>query len=202
MELIQYARFLARHFLLILAAGIITALVAGIAVANQPTKYESNASLLLARGSAPAITDYDYDQFYLLQATELYAGNIVSWMNSADVSKSIRTQAGVPEGQIRGKKSGGTIELSGTADTSAQAQSLVQAATRFVTDRTKTLSQGNNRAGFDITVTPLGDHPVKPSPLRSGLIGLVAGLLLGIIFALISQAARSTRQSLHSGKSR
>lgn len=191
MELRYYVEFLRRQTALIVGVALITGAVAAGSVATQQTKYQAKTSLLFSRGPGPALTDYDYDQFYLFQATEFYASNVVSWMNGADVRESIADQSGVADGRINARKSGGTIELTATAKTPEQAQAMANTAARFVADRTKTLSAGNNRAGLETTISPLGEQTVKPPVWRGAVSGLLAGLIFGLVLAIARESLRA-----------
>ena len=173
---------------MIVLIGILTAAAAGLATAAQPAKYQQNSSLLLSLRDSKTLADYDFDQFYTLQAADLYASNIVSWMNSAEVNETIRNQAGSEEGRIRAKRTGGTVELTGVATSAQSATALVNSATALITDRTKTLSAGANRASFEIVPRPLGAEIVRPRLVQGGIAGLLAGLLLGFAVALVRQA--------------
>lgn len=190
MELKHYFKFFARYAWLILGIGVLTAFVSVVAVTAQPDKHQQNSSLLLSLRDGKTLTDYDYDQFYTLQAADLYASNIVSWMNSVEVNESIRQQAASPDGRIRGKRTGGTIELTATAPDPTQASALISAATALITDRTKTLAAGENRSSFEVVARPLGNELVESNAVQAGLAGLLAGLLFGVAAGLLWQAVR------------
>lgn len=190
MELFRYAQFFVRHAVLILLTVAITAGVAAAAVAAQPDSFRASSSVLLSLRDTRNLTEYDFDQFYVLQASELYASNIVSWLNSNDVNENIRNQANATEGRLRGKKNGGTIELVATASSGDQTSSLLATANRLIGDRTRALSQGSNRASFEAVPSNLGVKTIEPNPLRAGGVGALAGLILGLAFGLLSDATR------------
>lgn len=194
MELSHYGRFLKRHLGLIIGTAVLVAVVAGAVSAVQKDYGEATGSVLLKVTDSRPLTDYDYDQYYVVQATDLYASNVVSWLNSSQVRNDIRKSAKLDQGRITGKKNGGTIELTTTAATTAQAEALASAADSLITSRTSLLTAGPNRSAFEATPTPVVSTVVKPAPVRDGAIGLVAGLVLGLVLALVAEAARPRRR--------
>ncbi len=193
MELSHYGRFLKRHLAVILGTAVLVALVAGGVAALQKNSAEGTGSVLLKVKDARQLAAYDYDQFYVVQATDLYASNVVSWLNSAQVRADIRRAAAVDTGRITGKKNGGTIELTASAAKTDQAAALVKAADNLIVDRTAQLSPGPSRSSFQATPLPIASQTVTPTPLRNAAIGFVAGLVLGLILALIAEAAQPAR---------
>lgn len=187
MELTRYLRFIKRNLPLIVVTALVVTVVSVGATLSQPVRYQSSSALLLTLKDTRNITDYDFDQYYLLQAADLYAGTIVAWLNSPDVNQNVRTQAGAADGKIRGRKSGGTIELKATADTQQKANALVASATKLISDRSQSFATGSNRSNFGVQPADLGSKPVKPSPGTSAAAGLVAGLLLGLVLALLRE---------------
>ena len=194
MELAHYGRFFKRHALLILLVGLLTGAIAGGVAAAQPERSQATESVLLKVSDPRNLAEYDYDQFYVVQAIDQYAANVVSWLNSAQVKDDVERNANAPEGRITGKKNGGTIELSATAPDDTQAKAMVDAATTLIDQRTQQIAPGPNRSSFDAIATPVAVQKTKPQPVRDGVIGLVAGLILGVVVALVVEAARPARK--------
>jgi receptor protein-tyrosine kinase len=193
MELTHYLRFLRRNLALILATAVMAGGVAAAAAAAEPAKHEAHASLLITLKDSRPITDYDFDQFYTIQAADLYAANVVTYLSADDVAEAIRTQAGSPDGRLRSKKNGGAVQLTASAVSADQAANLITVAGKLVTDRARTLSQNPNRSNFDVTATATsGEKAVKPSTGRSTAAGGAAGVLLGLILALMRETVTRT----------
>ena len=193
MELAHYGRWLKRHLGLILGTAVLVTVVAGAVSAMQKDYTEATGSVLLKVRDTRPLADYDYDQFYVVQATDQYASNVVSWLNSAQIRADIRRAADVPNGHIIGKKNGGTIELATTAAQPEQAAKLVKAAGTLIKDRTAQLAPGPSRSAFEATPTVPAIQTVKPTPVRDAGVGFAAGLVLGLVFALLAEAARPRR---------
>lgn len=195
MELIYYARFLRRHLMTILGVMILTALVTGLAVARQPVRYQADGSVLFRLTDPRVITDYDYDQFYALQSTELFSGNIATWLNSAEAKQVIHDQAKAGSGDtIRAKKNGGAVDLRGTAGTQERATAVVAVTDEKISERVKLLSQGNTRSSFVALPAQTTVTAIHPQPLRAAGIGAASGLLLGLVLALLAEASGSRSQ--------
>lgn len=193
MELSHYGRFLKRHLGLIIGTAVLVAVVAGAVSAIQQDYGKATGSVLLKVTDARQLTEYDYDQFYVVQATDQYASNVVSWLNSSQVRDDIRKAANLGNGRITGKKNGGTIELTTTADTTGQAEALAKAADDLIASRTAELAAGPSRSAFQAVPSPVSSQIVKPNPARDAGIGLIAGLILGLALALVAEATRPRR---------
>ncbi len=192
MELTRYARFLGRNALLILAVAVVTAAVSTLAVWLQPVTYQAQSTVQLSLRDPRPLTDYDYDQFYAAQASDLYSASVATWLNSSLVSDTIHNQSGVGEGMVRAKRSGGTIELTATAGSPQAAEALLAQSGKLVSERIQNLTQGSNRSSFVATVASPVVASLQPSIAQSAVSGLVAGALLGLVLALLYEGARRT----------
>ena len=189
MELKRYGHFLRRHAVLVLSVALLVALVAAGLVSRQDRFQQATGAVLLKITDPRPVTDYDYDQFYALQATEVYSTNVLAWLNSGDVNDSIRRNAGATEGTLRGRKTGGTIELTGNAPTKPQAEALVKSGAQLIEERTAQLRQ-STRSSFTTIPTAITTREVEPNPLRAGAIGFLAGLIFGLSVALVREGLR------------
>ncbi len=195
MKFSYYGRFLKRHAMLILTTAVVVALVAGGVTAALPTQSEATGSILLKVRDTRPLTQYDYDQFYVVQATDLYSQNVVSWLNSTQVRDDLKRDAKTENGSIRGRKNGGTIELTANAKTAEQSTALIKGATALITSRTSQLTSGPSRSTFEAIPSIGGEQKIDLNPLKSGAVGLVAGLVLGFGLALLAEAAAPRRHT-------
>lgn len=194
MELSHYGRFFRRHLALILGTAVLVGAIAGVVSGVQKTRFQATGSVLVKVQDTRPLTDYDYDQFYVTQATEQYASNIVSWLNSGQVKDDIKRDANVDDARIVGKKNGGTVELSVTAAKPEQAEAIIKAAAALVSSRTGQIAPGPSRSSFQTITGPTSIQEQNPRPVRDAAIGFVAGLVLGLALALIVEAASPSRR--------
>lgn len=194
MELSHYGRFFTRHLALILGTAVLVAVVAGVVSAVQKVQFQAAGSVLVRVQDSRPLADYDYDQFYATQASELYASNIVSWLNSGQVKDDIKRDANIGKARIVGKKNGGTVELTVTAPTSADAQAGIRSANELIARRTSQIVPGPSRSSLQTVANPTSVQERKPQPVRDAAIGFVAGLILGLALALIAEAVSPSRR--------
>ncbi|MSU75855.1 hypothetical protein EXS54_00025 [Patescibacteria group bacterium] len=190
MELSYYGHFFKRHALLILGVAVLVAAIAGGVSAVQKTQTQATGSVLVKVQDNRQLADYDYDQYYVTQAVDLYTTNIVSWLNSGQNKDDIRQTAKVSDARIVGKKNGGTVELTVTADQPDQATAVLKATTALIASRTSQIAPGPSRSSFQTVASPASTHEQKSQPLRDAVIGFIAGLVLGLVLALLVEAMR------------
>ena len=66
----------------------------------QPSRYETDLLLNVARSGMRETDEYTYDQFYRLQADERFADTVVRWAEEPSVREAIRERAGAGDGVV------------------------------------------------------------------------------------------------------
>ncbi len=189
-EFIQEIRKQWKFFSLITIGIVITTI---FYVFLQPVRYTTILSLHIARsGSGNQTNEYQYDDFYRLQADERFADTIVRWLSSprivADIYKETGREVATPSEHTLGKVfsakrlSSQYIEVRFTTATEDIAQTLTTSLEKILNQRTIDLNSGTsqNNDWFRIIV----EKPII-YPYYIPWTKIIGGsLLVGMVLAL------------------
>lgn len=204
MELRDYLKIIGKYWLTIVG---LTALVTIATIAwsvTQPVKYES--SIVIAVNKPNTVPQrnasyFQYDKYYSIQASSLYADTLNAWLSSAGTAKEIYEKAGYAVPDVSIKKLGRifkarrlppvTLGVSVVDRDKEKAEKLVTAASQVLEARTEEQRKGDDPDHYftlinDTIVTAEAKQDV---PLNTA-IGLIAGLILGFIVAFLRDYLR------------
>jgi capsular polysaccharide biosynthesis protein len=159
----------------------------------QPVRYTTILSLHIARsGSGIQTNEYQYDDFYRLQADERFADTVVRWLSSprivADIYKETGRNIPVPAEHTLGKifsakrLSSQYVEIRFTTATQEIAENLTNSLEKTLNQRTIDLNSGTsqNNDWFRIIV----EKPII-YPYYIPWTKIIGGsLLVGMVLAL------------------
>lgn len=94
MELKEYLAIFRRHANFFLGIVLVFLLMGIAAKIFQPVRYKAELVLNVTRLGQLETTDYRYDNFYRLQADELFADTVVRWLGTARIQNDIQEVAG------------------------------------------------------------------------------------------------------------
>jgi capsular polysaccharide biosynthesis protein len=209
-----------RHTFLIVACAIVLAAAAYFAATMQPHRYTAQATLFMSTSSSfdgvgGGSFVNDPDRYISNQAGVVASGPVLAAAvkaGAADDVEELRRQldvaAALGKDEIRIRAEGATPKQAvARADAVAQAyRDFSQAAVKAQTDKLVELSTtaaeraevlkraavfGDGVAFAELATPP--DAPSSPTPLRDGLFGLIAGLVLGTGIALLLEARARRR---------
>lgn len=195
MELSDYLKLLIRRRWLFVAPTIIFGLLFGMYGYQQPTSYDGFASLSFIKSNqksaANQSTDYQYDNFYSLQAGQLLTSAVHGWLADATFIAQIYQDAQVvlPSVPVTGYSRliqtmplpGATLMVQSNGTTPAEAEKLAASATELVKSR---LDQFVRDGSID-PVTVLSSTPLHQAQAPNKLLILAAGLIVGVLIGLI-----------------
>jgi capsular polysaccharide biosynthesis protein len=95
MELREYVHVARKYWLMIVIVTVV--LVAGSLLFRslQPTTYSASRALTLSRVNTQKTTDYKYDDYYAIQAVDLFNKTVAAWLQTPSDVLDIYTDAGV-----------------------------------------------------------------------------------------------------------
>ena len=201
MELKEYLKIIKRGISLVLSLTLLVGLAALIFTASQETLYETSLSLSISRADTQETLDYKYDQYYAIQASELFANTVEQWLKSPEVATKIYQKAEVelPVKSLRkltkkfraNKMASQYVEVGFKAKSKDEAKRISSATLAVLQDKAALLSQVDRTALFSI----IGAEPVivedKPDIGLNTFLGLVTGLFLGIGLAFLKEYFRA-----------
>lgn len=192
----NYLKVIADHKGTIIASLILVGVFAFIFALLIPKSYDATISLSIHRINREETEDFQYDNYYAIQAAELLTNTVVNWLATPDIALAIFDKAGVAvdvEGfaklsrkfrarqlsshvarvEFRYKDYDGAIKL---------ANSLVE----VIRDKVKEIEKtSKNLPSFDLQASSPIVLQHKINPLLAGTLGLVCGLFLGIGLAFL-----------------
>lgn len=160
----------------------------------QPPVYRTYLNVEVKRVNRPPAQDYQYDEYYAIQAANLVTDTIQSWLRSKNFSRQVFIEAGFSEDQygewnnfIASRKlSSQNLELKITADnkkTALQLAKIIKTAIESRVARLNLNSEGQSAFIADIQVGSVEQEMVNFLFLLLASAG--GGLLLGIFLALV-----------------
>jgi len=201
----EYLKVIKKQWLVIVITIIVVWLASFIYTQRQPISYEGSTTLWITPVSSigqKEVPYYEYDSYYSIQAGQLYALTVTSWLKSPDVIAEIYKKAGVDFtiGKMKeatqslqatfatGSLTNMAVNVKITHSNQAELSKLIDATTSVTQNKTQ---EYNTQAQQKITFNVVGGLPFiienKPSSILNSLIGILAGLVLGIFFAYFKE---------------
>lgn len=164
----------------------------------SPTTFDTSISFSVNRINRQETKEYQFDEYYALQASNLFAETVVSWFATPSIVQEIYERAAV-DPRIRSidelasrlktrKPSSQNIVVRFREEQREDAAALVAALTDIAEERTAALNQSADRKALFELVTA---KPViverRPNVLLAAAAGLLAGLFISSL--LVSLAA-------------
>lgn len=182
-----------------LILAVIGALAGGITASLMPVSYESSLSFTVNQINKQETTDYQFDGYYAIQASDLFSETIVSWFqtpsflleiyNRAEVDPQIESIGGFTSRFKMRKFSAQNLVLNFSEKDELTAEKLSTAIISHVEERANELNQNAERkALFEV----VGSNPVivkKEITVFEGILyGFLAGLVLGLFVVSVMSA--------------
>jgi len=206
MELDDYIRSIFRHKWLIIIIPLIAAIGTYAYAHSVPITYDASVSMTIKRVNAPETVDFQYDEYYAIQASDLVAQTVVSWLATPSVVTEIYQQAEIDPAikslseiskrfQTR-KMSSQNILVKINEESAEVAKKLATVISDVVIERVGQLvTSTTSQASFEAQ----GAEPVviekKTDSVLFSFVGLIAGFFIGLfIAAAIEGVKRGSRQ--------
>lgn len=195
MELKEYFLIIKKQFKLFLTiSGLI--LAGGLAyLFFRPISFDISLTLNITRSGAQVSQNYQYDDFYRLQADEKFAETVVEWLKSPKIEEDIYANSGVDtEGFdlkklassiLAEKRSAQIVAVSFSAPDQKMAKSIALSVSKVISQNIQNLNQNQKEATW-FEVVP--NDPVirlhKINPLAVAILFVVAIFLafFGVLF--------------------
>jgi capsular polysaccharide biosynthesis protein len=196
MELREYFRMVGKHSAIFLIIVILATLAAFVFTKLQPDSYLGSTTLTVNKGSSYKQKDvpfYLFDNYYNVQSSGLFSQIVVNWFESPSLVKEIYDKAGVPLPNVKQsdmskifkavREEPATINLSVIDADKETVSKLINAASSVIQEKTDDLGK-NSESFYEISKFPSLVTSNNPNIVLNTFIGLIAGLLLGVIFTL------------------
>lgn len=165
-------------------------------ISFEPKRFESNTLITIGRTegkNVPVATDYQYDNFYRLQADERFGDTLVKLLATPQVTKDIFTEAGVREGIPEGdyftgrKLSSQIVEVTFTDKDPAKLETLAKSVPVVLNRYTSELDtkDTNQNNWFRVIASEPVVSDARIHPKQVVAIALFFGIFFGFLIVLI-----------------
>lgn len=192
MELRDYLKIISKRIWLFISVVVVVLAGTYIFTITQPVTYDGSTLLnVVVKKSADAQSNYyDYDNYYAIQGSSLFADTIVAWLGDPSNVYDIYSLAGLSKPDISSKnlsklitaqkKPPASVIVNFNSTDKDKVEKLMNAINEFVVNKTGTWSKEGlmENLHVDYSAPVVIEH--KPSILTNMLIGLAAGIVLGL----------------------
>ncbi|TSC53488.1 MAG: Uncharacterized protein LiPW39_240 [Parcubacteria group bacterium LiPW_39] len=185
-------------FKFILIFAVLVALAAGFGSWQLGEKYSVSVSLTINRYGVQQSSDYRYDNYYALKATDEFGGTVVGWFKTPEMTQAIFKKAGLSSWPQNlntlsrrfkaAKISPNLVEVRFGAKSEIEAKSLAQAVGQIVSERTNLISASSWQ---NISFLSMAGEPVIVKNTSAIWWNVLAGLLVGLAVGFFVQAGRN-----------
>lgn len=195
MTFFEFIKIISKDKIIIIAIALIVGILSVLIANLLPAKYDASVALSVIRVNREETSDYQYDGFYAIQASNLFAETIVSWLETPAVVREIYEQSGKKDavaslsdfaGAFKAKKlSSQNITVKFSSKTEEEAKTLASSLVSVVEKKSQTsLETSKKESVFEIKSA----DPVIVKRAYDAAItffaGLITGLALGILWAM------------------
>ncbi|MFA6042965.1 MAG: hypothetical protein WC786_04720 [Patescibacteria group bacterium] len=185
-------QFAWRYKWLVVACVLVPTIAAVLFATTRPDKYTTSLAFTVNRINKQSTTEYQFDGYYALQASDLFAETVVSWFLTPSVIVEMYDRAGLdPQAESLGsltsrfkikKYSSQNIVVKFTSLTNQEASQLSDAVVAVVEEKAAALNQSADRkALFEV----VGSKPVIVQDGKGALLAGVVGIVLGAFLSLL-----------------
>jgi len=196
------AALLKKNLSFILILAVLTGLITGVVTSRLPRTMDVSISFTIPIPERPLSNNYEYDGYYALQATDLFASTFAGWLHSPEFVSAVYEKAGIlkkPSIRALGKAfttrkvSGQLVELQFSASSSKEAENI---SNQVVIAAKEKVSKFNSEGQKNLTFSVISADPLVIPASRNAsinaLVAFVIVLVLGINVLIFVDAYKRT----------
>lgn len=197
MELKEYVKIIKKFSWTFLLVWVLVIILSLVWYKTRPATYDVSMSLEITRQASEQTADYQYDQYYRLQADEKFADTIVQWLKDpavvneilakAEINFSSQTLKSLSKAFRAEKLSSNYIQLRMSTAQSSDSSKITKATQDVISEKVSLLdSESQSKTWFKVMY---GKPIVALSKisLQVVLIGsIVGGFILSLMVVLCS----------------
>jgi len=197
-ELKQHLELIKKNWQLILIFVLLLICLTAILSYNWPIKYDVSESLIVTRSSIQQTSDYQYDGYYSIKATDEFSNSIKEWLKSPEIVISIYKKAKIDPNfnsfnQMRNvfeanKMAPQHIEVNFSTKNVDEAKKISEVMDDVLQEKANLVSEISWQG---ISFSIVGGDPViiknKQDIFLNSLIALAAGLVLAIFIVYVKE---------------
>lgn len=181
----------------VLVFALVVALVAGIFSWQRGDRYRVSVALVVSRMGTQQATDYKYDSYYALKASDEFSDTIAGWFKTPEMTVAIYKKAGLSYGNPSlgslarrfdaAKIAPNIVEVRFGAKSEAEANALAQGVNNAIQEKAYLISAASWQG---ISFATMGSEPVVVKSDYLIWLNALAGLLVGLVVGLFGRAAK------------
>jgi len=190
MELRDYVKIIGKRFWLLLLTIIIFTVGSYVFTVSTPQSFDGSVSIYISKKTdVNDAKDYQYDQYYAIQASSLYADSIVTWLQDPSNVVDIYSQANIdlPTKAVSKlsktikatKKQPATITITMSAPNETTVRNLLNTTVNFL--NVKATAANNDYNDFNVSYSNPTILVHQNSILLNSVIGFLIGSVLGLL---------------------
>jgi len=196
MELKDYLKFIKKYFWLVVILTLLSGLTAFLLSYLKPVSYEASISFAVNRINREDTSDYQFDGYYAIQASDLVSQTVVSWFSTPSVVLEIYRKAGITPKYdsleefatfFNTKKySAQNIGVKFREKSEKAAKSIAEATIDVISSKVKELNKNADTSSlFEASASMPVIVKTKVNYWLNTLIGLLAGFIFGIFLVYL-----------------
>ncbi|MEW6407843.1 MAG: Wzz/FepE/Etk N-terminal domain-containing protein [Patescibacteria group bacterium] len=193
----NYLQIIISHKKLILFVAALCAIFSFIFVKVYPTTYTASTLLSIHRVNKEVTEDFQYDNYYAIQAAEFVGNTVVSLLQSPEAILEIYKKAKLDRDidifhevkKFRPKQlSSHLVKVKITNQSQEKAEKLAKATVAVINDKVKKLEvDPQKQNSFEIGAQGSVISTNKYNPYLVTALGLICGLFLGVGLAFLGE---------------
>lgn len=200
---LEYLKIIKKYYQLIILFSVLLAVATFFFTVRQPARFSSSLSLLVSNNQVQETSDYRFDGYYEVQATDLFSNTVEAWFRSPEVVSAIYEKARVNLDRsnikeltkmFRSEKlAPHYVEVRYKTNSETESKQIALAIDNVLAEKTRSLREvSENETSFSVK----GGAPVtvltKPPVFINTITALVMGLFLGFLIGIIKEYLKET----------
>lgn len=192
----NYLKVVSVHKSTVIASVILIGLFSFIFTILMPESYDVMLTLSIHKINREKTGDFQYDNYYAIQAAELLGDTVVNWLATPNIALSIYNQAGIKP-DVKGlaklsrkfrarQLSSHIVKVWFNYKNPEGADKLAISLVKIIKDKVKNIEKtSENKPSFEIRASSPIVIQHKIDPLLASIFGLVCGLFVGVGLAFL-----------------
>ena len=187
----NYFKIIGNNKALIFICAVLCGLLALLFSALKPVSYEASIDFSIQKVNRQDTSDFQYDNYYAIQASELLGNTIVGWLESpetvraayrvADLTVADNELDTLAKGMKAKQISAHLVRVKFSQSDSDRAGQVATGLSTVVKQKAEEVEKSaDDKNSFTVSYTEPVVAEKKYGPATLALAGLVSGLLLGI----------------------
>lgn len=183
--------------LLLLAFALIGAVAAVVVTFIVPERHIAETTFTVNRVNREVSEDFQFDNYYAIQSAEFMSNTVTGMLAAPDTVNEIYEVANIGNtddafGRLKSirarQKTSHLVSVKVYDDSRENAEKVVVAAGSVLKSKVEALEvTKENKPSFTISAGDVVFASTKVDPILAGMLGLVAGLFVGVAFAFAKE---------------